>query len=243
MSEALRLASVLSAGVSPKLALEALGEEKVDPELLDLLEDAKKFGAPLAPICREFARYEESRFKFNLEISQAQAVPIATRKLMLWLPAFALALGQVSGLNTISALSSLPGLIILVLAGLLIWAGANWSRRLLDSTLGNPGHPGKDLILFRMGLDAGLGLSTCMGFLTQVSTIGELVEISRKTGSPIRSLVSSEIEALIRQRSSEAIQAAHKLSVSLVVPLSLTVLPAFLILTVFPMILGITNTK
>mgnify|MGYP006199503905 CR=1 FL=1 len=130
-----------------------------------------------------------------------------------------------------------------LIAGVLIFLGAKWSAKMLRDSIGKPHHPGRDLIMFRMALDAGLGLSVASELLPGIKNLDELVLLARKTGAPLRSLVSSEVETLLLEQSTKAIAQAHKLSVSLLIPLALTILPAFLILTLFPMIIGITNNN
>lgn len=243
MSATSRLSSLISSGISTQKSIELVGEKNLPAELLELIQAARKFGSPLTRLLSEYQRFEADRQIFESEISKAQAVPIATRKLLLWLPALALFLGQISGLDPLAALGSPIGLMGFLIAGGLIYLGARWSAKLLRDSSVKPHHPGRDLIIFRMGLDAGLGLSAASGLLPGVKNLDEMVLLARNTGAPLRALVSSEVTALLLDQSTRAIGQAQKLSVSLLIPLSLTILPAFLILTLFPMIIGITNNN
>lgn len=243
MSSTSRLSALISAGISPRKSIEVVGEENIPIELLELIGSAKRFGAPISHLLDEYQEFEANRMVFESEISKAQAVPIATRKLLLWLPAVSLLLGQISGLNPLVALGSSIGLIGFGIAGGLIYLGAKWSAKMLRDSTVKPEHPGKDLIIFRMGLDAGLGLSEVLGLLPSLQNLDDIVLLARKTGAPLRSLVSSEVSALLLHQSTSAIDQAHKLSVSLLIPLSLTILPAFLILTLVPMVIGIINNN
>lgn len=241
MSSALRLAAILSAGVEAKTALNQLGENEINPELLGVLAKAREFGAPLLVVCKQFDAIERSTAIFELEISQAQAVPLATRKLMLWLPALSLVIGQLVGMNPLSALGHPLGILSTVLAAALIWAGSSWSAILLKPLSEPLGHPGKDLMLFRMALDSGLGLSESLSRAGSPEAISQVIGLSRSTGAPLSALLESEIASMAAEQASAAISRARQLSIKLLIPLALTLLPAFLILTLFPMIIGITN--
>lgn len=243
MSATSRLSSLIGSGISIQKSIEVVGETNIPIELLELIQSARNFGSPLSQVLNDYQNFETDRQIFESEISKAQSVPIATRKLLLWLPALALFLGQIAGLDPLSAVGSPIGLVGFLIAGALIFLGAKWSAKMLRDSVGKPHHPGKDLIVFRMGLDAGLGLSVAVGLLPSINNLDELVLLARKTGAPLRSLVSSEVETLLLEQSTNAIAQAQKLSVSLLIPLALTILPAFLILTLFPMIIGITNNN
>ena len=65
--------------------------------------------------------------------------------------------------------------------------------------------------------------------------------MSQRTGAGLGALVQSEISASNERAISEQLTQAKKLSVSLLIPLTATTLPAFLLLTIVPMIIGITQ--
>jgi hypothetical protein len=69
----------------------------------------------------------------------------------------------------------------------------------------------------------------------------QLVEISKRTGARLSFLIDSELEQLNQKLLSTRIEEARKLSVRLLIPLSLTTLPAFLLLTLPPIIIGFTQ--
>ena len=69
----------------------------------------------------------------------------------------------------------------------------------------------------------------------------QLVEISKRTGARLSFLIDSEFEQLNQKLLSTRIEEARKLSVRLLIPLSLTTLPAFLLLTLPPIIIGFTQ--
>ena len=242
MSGAGKLAAILSAGVDLKSAVTAIEPQELSAELKELIRQAREFGAPVSLLCRQYEAFERSRADFALEISQAQAVPRATRKLMLWLPALSLVIGQLVGMNPLSALASPIGIASMAIAGLLIWAGSTWSAALLKPLAIEQEHPGRELLLFRMALDSGLGLSAAISRAGHPKDLDSVLSMSRSTGAPIGALLDSEIASLAAHQASQAISQAREMSIKLLIPLALTLLPAFLILTLFPMLIGITKS-
>jgi tight adherence protein B len=71
------------------------------------------------------------------------------------------------------------------------------------------------------------------------SEAAELIELSRTSGAPLGRLIESEIQLTSARAIQQIISQARQLSISLLVPMAVTVLPAFLILTVVPMFIGI----
>lgn len=65
--------------------------------------------------------------------------------------------------------------------------------------------------------------------------------MSQQTGASLSNLLASEVEASNQREVSQALTEAKKLSVALLIPLAATTLPAFLLLTIVPMIIGITQ--
>jgi pilus assembly protein TadC len=68
--------------------------------------------------------------------------------------------------------------------------------------------------------------------------VTKLLELSRLTGAPLSDLVEIEIELTTQRALQESMAKAKRMSIELLVPMSLTVLPAFLILTIVPMLIG-----
>ena len=73
------------------------------------------------------------------------------------------------------------------------------------------------------------------------SVTTDLIELSKQTGAKLVALIDSELEQLNQKLLSERIEAARRLSVKLLIPLSLTTLPAFLLLTLPLIIIGFTQ--
>ena len=98
-------------------------------------------------------------------------------------------------------------------------------------------------MVLRIGLSAGEPLEKIRIRLESYPDGGasQLVEISKRTGARLSFLIDSELEQLNQKLLSTLIEEARKLSVRLLIPLSLTTLPAFLLLTLPPIIIGFTQ--
>lgn len=233
------LSALISSGVPLRQALEELSVENLDDELLNL---AVEVGAPLAPTLKVLEQQLIHQERAQSELSQAQAVPQATRKLLLWLPVGTVVLSQLAGLETLRGLLEPMGIVALVLALGLLYLGARITARMLKKFAAEPDRLVRELIAIKICLSAGMGLRAIQIRLGQMGDEAlRLILLSERTGAALGSLIDSEIEALNQRAISNQLTAAKKLSVSLLIPLSATTLPAFLLLTIVPMVIGIAQ--
>jgi hypothetical protein len=126
-----RLQSLLSSGLPLRSALEHSGTATLSP----LAIEAIKLGSPLRRVLSQLDEIELQQQRALAELSQALAVPKATRALLSWLPAFALVASQLMGLSSLSALVHPISLIAIALGFALILLG----RKLTGSMLIDPG--------------------------------------------------------------------------------------------------------
>ena len=92
------LAGLLSAGVPFPKAIELADLKDLPDKFRDFIVLAFELGAPLVPTLSQLEvqlRHEE---RTSQEIDQAQAVPQATRTLLIWLPVVSFVLAQIMGL-------------------------------------------------------------------------------------------------------------------------------------------------
>jgi tight adherence protein B len=234
MSQVAKFGALVSAGVNLHSAMELTGF-RIDGEkpLERILNSAIQAGAPIKSVTSRLVAFELDLERFNLELETANAVPIATRKLLLWLPALSLAIGQLAGFGSLAAIFQPIGLIAFAFALGLVAAGVKWSGSLLAPLMVEPQHPGFDLMRFSLTLASGAPLTASSN-----PNINELVSLSRQTGVPLADLVQNEIELVTHRALQQSMAKAKRMSIQLLVPMSLTVLPAFLILTIVPMLIG-----
>ena len=237
------LAGLLSAGVPFPKAIELADPKDLADKFRDFIVLAFELGAPLVPTLSQLEvqlRHEE---RTGQEIDQAQAVPQATRTLLIWLPVVSFVLAQIMGLGTFTGILHPVGALAALLAGALLFAGYKISGRMLNSFLAPKPDPTLSLMVLRICLSAGEPLENIRRRLEGYPDGGasQLVEISKRTGARLSFLIDSELEQLNQKLLSTRIEEARKLSVRLLIPLSLTTLPAFLLLTLPPIIIGFTQ--
>lgn len=234
-----RLQSLLSSGLPLRSALEHSGYATLSPLALEAI----KLGSPLQRILGQLDEIEFQQQRALAELNQALAVPKATRSLLSWLPAFALVASQLMGLSSLSALVHPVSLIAIALGFALILLG----RRLTGSMLIEPKLDQTaiySLQLFGVAIASGLGLSQTLRRYPELSSsppVMELVAVSKTTGCSLSSLVQSTIRSEISNASAALMTELRELSVKLLIPLGLTTLPAFLLFTIPPIFIGITN--
>lgn len=232
------LAALVGSGVSVRAALDELGNNQPLDELVQL---ALRLGAPLVPTLQVLERQQLHLDRTRSELLQAQAIPRATRKLLLWLPLVTVGLSELMGLGTLSGLLQPLGLVSLVLALGLLWLGSKISGKMLAKADFTEAHPARELIALQVCVSAGLGLSQIRATIPKLFSKQSqgLIELSQRTGAALGALIASEIEMRNEQALSDQLTKAKQLAVALLVPLSLTTLPAFLLLTIPPMLIGI----
>lgn len=234
-----RFCALVTSGVSVPQALELSGvEAESEFELLSL---AIQSGAPLAPTARALAAYQEDVQEFEREVSQAQAVPKATRSLMLWLPVAGIGLGELLGFGSVAAIGSTAGLIGFLLAIALTFAGASITQRMLDRSREGKEFPAAKWFRLQILLSAGMPLPAAMRESGFSAERDELIELALKSGASLGVLIAAQQKAELADFSAKRVATAKSLAVKLLIPLGLTTLPAFLIFTVLPMLIGINN--
>jgi len=234
------LAALVGSGLSVRTALQELGSKQ---QLDELIELAIRIGAPLVPTLQVLERQQLHLERTRSELIQAQAIPRATRKLLLWLPVLTVGLSELMGLGTLYGLFKPLGLVSLALALGLLWLGSKISGRMLARADFTEAHPARELIALQVCISAGLGLSEIRAEIPKhySERSKQLIDLSQRTGAALGALIASEIESLNERSLTEQLTRAKQLAVALLVPLSLTTLPAFLLLTIPPMLIGITQ--
>jgi tight adherence protein B len=232
------LSSLLDAGVDLKTSLSELNVR----ELPDDVELAIELGAPLKTLLISLATQQESASKAKAELAQAMAMPKATKRLLLWLPVLTLALTFLTGISSLDSLTNPLVIVAILLGSALLYLGHRISRRMLLNLDEN--FDVADLQKFAIAIACGLTtgqIANRFPELLSSSTVSRLVSLTNRTGAALSKLVTSEIENGLQAQLSEKIAAARVLSVRLLIPLGLTTLPAFMLFTIPPTLVGLTN--
>jgi tight adherence protein B len=232
------LAALLSAGIDLKTALEQVGFEKLPRELALAIS----LGAPVKTLLISLANQQESEQKAKAELGQALAVPRATRRLLLWLPFATLLFTLLLGISSMASLGNPLVLASLALGICLLILGNKITKRMLsgfssDFYLAELQH---FLIAVKSGMTTG-EINKCFPHLLADARIQKLIELTNRTGASLGALIESEIENSLQTQLSEKVTALRQLSVRLLIPLGLTTLPAFMLFTIPPTMVGLTK--
>ena len=206
-------------------------------------------GAPLAPSLAQFAVGLRSLADAQRETEVALAGPVATARLVMALPAVGVVFGMLLGFNTLGTLLTTgPGIACLVLGGALLLAGARWNRRLVASAQPTDPVPGLQLELLAIAVSGGGSQDRAVALVEgALAACGlplfdggaDVLALSQRAGVPARGLLLAEADDARREARGAAQAKAAVLAVKLMLPLGLCVLPAFMLLTVAPMVIAI----
>lgn len=217
-------------------------------------EVARVSGAPLGPALTSMAEGLRDQ-EHTARLVQAElAGPRATLRLVSLLPLLALAGGALGGVDTVSFLfTSRLGLVAvsvgLVCLGLAWW----WMRLLVNRVMATRQPPSPRTDLFLVALGGGLPPRAALSEVDRVMAqwdlehraedgLEGLIELSMRAGAPLTVLARAHLKHARQIESVEATRAVGALSVHLVLPLGVLVLPAFLLISVLPLAWGVGST-
>jgi tight adherence protein B len=216
---------------------------------------ATNVGSPLAPTLRDFAGSLRDLAQAQREITVALAAPRATARLVIALPIIGLLFGMLLGFDTLGTLFTTPiGWVCLALGTGLMLAAARWNRRLVRRAQPTDITPGLVFDLLAIAVAGGGSLDRARsavavaierfardGSLATDDT-NEVLELSRRAGIPAAELLRSEANERRRQARADVSAQAEALSVRLMVPLGVCVLPAFMVLSVVPLLVTVLRS-
>jgi tight adherence protein B len=213
---------------------------------------ATEAGAPLAPTLRDFAESLRGLSQAQREIAVALAAPRATARLVLALPLVGMLFGMLLGFDTVGTLfTTVAGWICVTLGSALMLGAWRWNLRLVRLAQPRDLTPGLGFDLLAIAVSGGGALdrarasveSTVSRFgldpLSAESGIDATLDLSVRAGVPAANLLRSEARERRRDALASAQAGAQALSVRLMIPLGVCVLPAFLILSVVPLLLAV----
>lgn len=211
-------------------------------------------GSPVLAL-RNLEKIAEQQQENEAKLRVAGTVPKATARLVLWLPLGSSLLGQLLGFGSLAVFfESMPALVSLLIGLLLLIAAQAWSQKILLSA--NRLQQSDQIVLdaIALCLDAGLPLHQSQDIaltlyveLFEVSEqtkneIAELVHFSDLSGAPIAKLFRNRADESRRQATHAQNENLERVSIRLLAPLAIFVLPAFVLITVLPISISlITN--
>jgi tight adherence protein B len=212
-------------------------------------------GAPLAPTLRGFAQSLRDLAQANRDIRVALAAPVATSRLVMALPAIGILFGMILGFNTIGTLLTTPvGWVCLGLGAGLMYGASRWNRRLVRSAQPRDLTPGLEFDLIAIAVSGGGALDRARASVAQAigrysadglvaeEGVDAVLELSSRAGVPAAELLRSEASERRRSARADLQERAQALSVRLMIPLGVCVLPAFMILSVVPLLVTVIES-
>ncbi len=250
-----RLAVLLGTGVSPARALEHVRADllEADPGFRVLRDVATATGSPFACGLRAYASALRVFAAAERDATVALSGPRATSRLVLVLPGVAVVFGALLGEDTIGVLlGTAVGWTCLGAGSGLMLAGWAWSRQLLRRAGDVDRLPGLMPELMATAMSGGVSVARARAIVESAcererlagdwTPVDEAVRLGAAAGAPVAELLRAESEEARAAAIAEARARAERLSVTLMLPLGVCVLPAFVAVGVVPMMVAIVGS-
>jgi tight adherence protein B len=205
-------------------------------------------GAPLAPTLLRMAATLRDLAQTSRDIGVALAGPAATRRLVLWLPAVGILFGVGLGFDPLRMLlTTSPGWACATAGLALLLIARAWTARLVRAARPRDAVPGMDLDLLAIAVSGGGSPDRAIEILRERAGIEpsdagrRMLDLSARAGVPAAELLRAEADQARRQHVATAQIRVARLGVTLLIPLGVCVLPAFLVLGVAPLLFSVLS--
>lgn len=218
---------------------------------------AERTGAPSATAFRSLARALRRTAASDRAVRVALAGPRASSRVVLALPLLGLGLASTWGAGAVEVLVGSPlGWACLLLAAGLVAAGRRWTAGLVRAAVPDGRVPGVRLDAWAVALSGGGSWTGAERTVTEVfrqvgvpegspeetERLREVLELARAAGVPAALLLRAAAEDVRDEAAAAGLAAAEGLAVRLVLPLGVCVLPAFVLVGVVPVVVGVLSS-
>ena len=216
---------------------------------------ATEAGAPLAPTLQRFAASLRDLADNERDARTALAGPVATTRMVMVLPLVGIFFGVALGFDTLATLfTTPPGLACLALGVTLIIVARWWSARLVRGARPASVVPGLGLDLIAIAVSGGASIPRALRSVDDARThcglavddsaaeVEKTLALSARAGVPAASLLRSAADEARRTARGLGQRKAAALSVTLMLPLGLCILPAFMLLGVAPLLISVLSS-
>lgn len=254
-----RVATLVAAGVPPARAWELVGRlpagnAPASADIAVVLRVAERTGAPVAETLGALAGALRRSAASDRAIRVALAGPRTSARVVLALPLFGLGLGASWGSGAVQVLTGSPlGWGCSAVAALLVLLGRAWTARLVRSATPDGRVPGVVLDAWAVAVSGG-GSWIAAGEAVRRATSGnvppaadavrlrEVLDLAQRAGVPAAGLLRRAAEDVRDDAAAAGLAAAERLAVRLVLPLGTCVLPAFVLVGVVPVVVGVLSS-
>ena len=256
-----RVATLVVSGVPPPRAWELVGgfpgsDDPARRDVTAVLQVAAQTGAPVAVTLRALAAALRRSAASDRAVRVAIAGPRASARVVLALPVLGLALGSTWGAGAVQVLVATPvGWSCCVIAVGLVAAGRAWTRRLVRAATPDGRVPGVLLDAWAVAVSGG-GSWAAGGAAVRAAFDGtrgstdrseeerlrEVLRLAQRAGVPAAALLRAAAEDVRDDAAAAGLAAAERLAVRLVLPLGVCVLPAFVLVGVVPVVVGVLSS-
>jgi len=254
-----KFSGLLRSGIAMPKAIEIIGGIPTNnPGLQYLLEVAIQSGAGVAAEIDVVAELCYQRQSSLERIKVAYAGPKSSSRLVIWLPVLTMLIAQLSGFELLGAIIQIPALALSVLLGIVLLVAAKIvSSKLIARATPTESYSGYFLMAVALASGAGANLNKAqkMAFESHTRVFGqdpskseelamaEIANLVETTGARVSDLLKSEARNMQRENLTANELRIEQLSVRLMLPLGLAVLPAFVCLAVIPLMASMFGPK
>lgn len=243
------ITSAIAEGVNPHDAVQSVTAEADPPwrALGACWAIARVSGAPLGPALEALAEALTDISRTQRQITAALAGPRATMRLVMALPVMGVMGGELGGQSSVAFLFGTGlGASVLTLGAAMMLGAWWWLRLLAERAKPDPSALGLELDLFAIATGGGAFperaqvavMSVCSDYALEIGepqALERLVALSRRAGVPVTALARASAHLRRDLGRIDAEERMARLGVSVVMPLGLLVLPAFVLVAVVPM--------
>lgn len=219
-----------------------------------VLAVADRTGAPVVPAMRSLAAALRETAETDRAVRVALAGPRTSARVVLALPLLAVVLGATWGVDTVGVLVGSPaGWAVVATAAALVVLAQRWTGRLVRAVTPDGSVPGLLLDVWAIAVSGG---GAWRGARDQVDAVfggrswpvgdeqwlAETLELAERAGVPAAGLLRASAVDLRAELAAEGLADAERLAVRLVVPLGVCVLPAFVLVGVVPVVVGLLSS-
>ncbi|GGF13249.1 type II secretion system F family protein [Subtercola lobariae] len=216
---------------------------------------ATESGAPLAGCLRDVSRALLELGDVQRSIDVALAAPVSTARLMTFLPLVGLIFGTLLGFDTVATLfTTVPGLVCVGAGVTMLLVSRWWNSLLIRAALPRRFAAGMAVELMAIAMAGGASVSRARSTTSaalvahQMTEPGDevrvdaVIDLARRAGVPAAELLRAEGAHARREALTASQKRAASLSVRLMLPLALCVLPAFMLLGVAPLLISVVTS-